>query len=57
MQRTLLGLALLVPALGASQGELGDDAHLSARNASYRIEVELDPETMMLSAKGDHHLA
>lgn len=51
MQRTLLGLVLLVPVLGASQEELRDDAHPSARNASYSIEVELDPETKLLSGK------
>lgn len=50
MQRTVLGLLLLVPALGASQEEVLDEGHPSARNASYSIEVELDPETKMLSA-------
>ncbi len=51
MSRTLLGLLLLVPALGASQEEAPDDGHPSARNASYSIEVELDPDAKTLSAK------
>ena len=51
MQRTLLGLLLLVPSLGVSQEEVSDEGHPSARNASYSIEVELDPETKMLSGK------
>jgi len=50
MQRTLLGLLLLVPALGASQEQVLDEGHPSARNVSYNIEVELDPETKTLSA-------
>ena len=50
MQGRLLGFLLLVPALGSSQEERPDEGHPSARNASYSIEVELDPETKTLSA-------
>lgn len=49
MSRTLLGLLLFVPALGSSQDEAVEPTHPSARNASYSIEVELDPAAKTLS--------
>lgn len=46
-----LGLLLVVPALAAPQDQASDFEHPSPRNANYTIEVELDPETKMISAR------